>query len=205
MWLNGKNFVNEGLFFSTRVRIYIYYTAYYKYEHVLPTVYTSYNWEVPPEDLIDWTGDWEHNHDYDEVWSWEVDSNDRYTNGVDWGDTSGDDSYDSTNSNDYPYRYLGWAQSSRSGSNHQFDALLKLHIDNEEAEVWDNGVLGGNPPYTFYTKYLLQIRVKLVFKFDFYWVSWNTVSTHTHILGDGSPAGDLSSIPLEVGEVFGLQ
>jgi len=204
LWLNGKNGY-DVMWFSTRILVYIYYTAYYKIQHILPHSYVSYEWGTPPIDLMEWTGDWDYNQDHSEVWQWEVGNQEKYCNGENWGGTSGSGSYYSTYSQDGGYRYLGWVKSAKSGDWHKFDALLRLHIDNAEAENWGNGVLYEEYPGGIWIEYIEQIKVKLVFKFQYEWFGWKTLSTHTHILGDGTPSGDLSSIPLVLGTLYGLQ
>ncbi len=109
-------------------------------------------------------------------------------------------SYGSANSVFEGYRYLGWFKSQYNWfGGHEFSALLKLHLINDAAIDWANGIWEEVGLTERITK-INKIRVALNFGFYVYsFPKWFLFGAHEHIMGDGAPSTDLNYIPLLVG------
>ena len=197
----GKNQFWTG-WYSTLTKIYLYASAHYYY------VYDQGNnenyWAPAPTDLIIWDSDWTYNPN-GEAWFWEINSNEYYCTHNDAQPTS--NVYTRTSeviSTDGIWRYLGYVSIQKQNANHVFDALIKLQIDNDKGDEYHQGRRGYDPDKGWYTQTITEIRIKIEFKFYFYEWGWHCDNVQTHILGDGTGQGDLSSIPLIEGVIEGL-
>jgi len=199
VFINGKY---STLCFSA-ILIQIYALAEYDVEEInwKTGQYSHYTyWGAAPSDLLSWGGDFSYNSQVPGEWTWNA--------GVTaYGMTLGASyrsnpvsSYGSENRLSGGYRYLGWFQSKHNSlSGHEFSALLRLHVINDRAIDWANGIHEENFPVERMTK-VLNIRVQFVFLYYSYWFPyWYMLGHHIHTMGDGAPLTDLNYIPLIVG------
>jgi len=189
--------------YTTLTYVFIYASAHYYY------VYDQGNnenyWAPSPTDLIIWDSDWTYNPN-GEAWFWKIDNNEYYCTHNDDSSTSG--VYTGTNengANNGIWRKLGYIYVKKISGTHHFDALIKLQIDNDKGAEYHDGRRGYDPDKGWYTQTITEIRIKIIFEFYFFDIwGWHRDAILTHILGDGTGQGDLSSIPLIEGVIEGL-
>lgn len=210
MWIYGKNIrapsYRGGASAGTYVKVRIYALAHY-HSFNLKTGREEEYWGCAPSDLFQWNGEYDYDPSTPGTWRWTVGIAYYFTFSATYTPNAVSD-WQSANSVSNGWRYLGYFISTHPSGYHSFHALLKLHIVNEAARRWRNGI-----EIDYYiVEWIDEIRVKLVF--DFYWRYWIFFfpswwiydRSFTHILGDGAlPSGgggtDLNYIPLVSGEV----
>ena len=200
-------FVKEELSFwnswhATRIYVEMHVSAHYFWEVDFGP--NQAFWDPAPDGLVDWTSDYEFNCD-DDIWQWEQDGDDYYCNGHETSSTSGTTratSETSTTSGDW--RNIGYLRVDKGWPSgyQKWDALIKLHIDNEDAEDYYDGIYNYDPGVGFYTETITEFQFKIRVVFQYYYGGYHTDSTHIMILGDGEGTGDLSSIPLLYGIIY---
>ncbi|MBN1330107.1 MAG: hypothetical protein JXA54_11595 [Candidatus Heimdallarchaeota archaeon] len=202
VWVNG----NYDTTYDTRITVKIYATAKYHEEKInwRTMTYTERDyWSYTPLNLLSWNQEYDYCGSVPTVWRWTTgvtaygmslsatyQHNPTASAGTGSGTSDG-------------YRYLGWFRSQYNDGGHEFSALLKLHLINDAAIAWDNGMWEMNWPYEILTT-VEEIRIKLVFEFSYYagWLfGWQTPTIRTYIMGDGSPSTDLNYIPLVEGTI----
>lgn len=193
--------------YSTRIYVEMHVSAHYYWD--VDSGPNQDFWDPAPDGLVDWTSDYEFDHDYDdEIWQWEQDNDEFYCNGDETSSTSGTSRATYQNSaTSGDWRNIGYLCVSKSGgSGYQlWDALIKLHIDNEDGDDYYNGIREYKDEVGWYTETITEFRFKLRFKFQYEWFGYHTDSTHEMILGDGVGVGDLSSIPLLMGTMYEIE
>ena len=201
IWIHGI----YDLIFCTKVVVYIYLSTEYYYEEInwKTMEYFHYTyWDPSPSTFMSWDGEYSYNSAVPGEWTWTA-GGEAYGMSLSASYKANPYArYRSENSVSGDYRYLGWFKSEYDMfGGHEFSALLKLHLINDEAQKWANGIYS----YNYYVEQLTKItnlRIKLVFNFYFYAnYIWWLQSSRTYILGDGSPATDLNYIPLTSGSV----
>ncbi|MFX0016635.1 MAG: hypothetical protein ACFFB2_06315 [Promethearchaeota archaeon] len=191
-----------------RFEVKVYVTAYYRhkmryvdYPGQPPQTWTHYYWDPIPENMIKW-GSYEYEASGTRQWTWTAGYT-VYGYSFSWsctGDPTASEA--SKNSVSGDYRYIGWFRSSNSDEDHRFTALFKLAVDNDMARLYDNGKYWyedfGGGRWQQNWLYIEKVRFKVIiyFKYYFFW-SYYTRMTHTYIMGDGSPSGDMNWIGIE--------
>ena len=142
IWMAG-NCYHEPTYYSTRVLVYFYISAYYEQENLYPHHSYQYYWDPIPSSLISW-GDFEV-HPEASRWDWTIDQQQFYSTRSGfyhdlYSTFQGDYSANSVNGD---YRYIGYTRGDKAGGHTDYDALLRLHVDNNLAKAYKNGVFGG--------------------------------------------------------------
>ncbi|HUU78093.1 MAG TPA: hypothetical protein VMX55_07070 [candidate division Zixibacteria bacterium] len=200
IWLNGK--YDTG--WCTKIVAYLYVSAEYDVQEInwRTREYRHYTyWDPAPSIFMSWGGEYSYNSGVPSEWTWSAGAE---AYGMSLGASykanpySG---YGTASSTSGDYRYLGWFKSEYDMfGGHEFSALLKLHVINDEAQDWANGIYYEYWPIERLTK-IINIHVQIVFKFYYYFAGWWCSTTRTYVMGDGTPYTDLNYIPLVCGTV----
>jgi len=208
LWIRGRNYV----FGNSRLGInfHIYAQAEYKKVRIderYMKVTTSYYWADTPSNFVLWQGDYSHGLSTPAEWKWSVSA------GVDIGDYkmglsasytgSPAVGYGTANRDDGDWRYLGYFASQYYNfffpdARFELTALLRLHLNNDMARSYYNGIFTEINSYTYQYLYITKVHFKIVCDFtQMFTIFYDQIfATHSYILGDGSPIGDLNYIPL---------
>lgn len=197
VWVNGYTSTDD------RITVKIYVSAKYHYQEInwrTMEFYETYYWDPIPSSCISWGGEYDYCASVPVTWRWSVGVS---AYGMSTSATFQENptaSYGAGSGTSGDFRFLGWFRSSYSNG-HEFSSLLKLHLINDEMKDWAQGTSDLNWPIESMTT-IEQIRVKLVFEYSYAFLWWyQTSTTRTYIMGDGSPSTDLNYIPIEVGTI----
>jgi hypothetical protein len=197
---NFENYIasNQLVYIKLYSRSYI---EEHKFRWWPPLSEYSEDWEETPLNLIQWTSSYDSTPAIS-TWNFSKGETEyKMPYGKDISTNPSVSTY-GTQSAVSGWRYMGYYRCNTHGN---YDALLKLRVNNELAEDYaTSGVSEIIDPY-LYTYRILQMEFKVEFEFQSYvyiypsgW-QWYTMSTHTYTFGVGGTY-DVSEITIESGE-----